>query len=137
MVLPYGEGVVGVCEPVRHHRQLHHLEWCPYQRHPPTMNVLVRVFTIIFCIFVMLAEIFEGFFTKTLTFLLSWVGKGIVEMFLGVLTFSYTGTYNDPNWPTVVMIASWVLIGTGLIYFVLGIFGGKEKKEKRKSGEKK
>jgi len=95
------------------------------------MNALVRAYTILFCIVVGITEINEKQFAKWLSFLSSWIGKGMAELFIGVLTLSYVGGFRSNAWETAQMVSSWLLIGVGALYVIMGIFGGQAAKEKR------
>jgi len=82
----------------------------------PLPECIIRIYTIIFCLIMILVEIEFDFIQQQMRILHYWIGRGCFYSFIGVITCKYVG----------ITLANVIGIGLtviGIIYVILGIFG--------------
>jgi len=93
------------------------------------MYALIRVYNMLFCLLSIAIQFEVKTIVKHVDFFDSWPGRGMLYIFLGVLTLGGGASFTESFVPLVQLIAGWLLIGFGALYFLMGIFGLKSKKE--------
>ncbi|CAM9444460.1 unnamed protein product [Pylaiella littoralis] len=84
-------------------------------------GILLRVYGIVFCFFVVLAEIEWAKFTKYFGFLKYWPARGLFYIFVGLITWDQTDTTSSSAYGTYEDIVSFLMMSVGGIYFLLGL----------------
>lgn len=84
-------------------------------------GILLRVYGILFCVFVVLAEIEWARFTKYFGFLKYWPARGLFYVFVGLITWDQTGANTESDYGAYEDIISFLMMGVGVIYFFLGL----------------
>ena len=92
---------------------------------------ILRVYNMIFCLLIIAALFDSKLFVKFMYFLDTWMGVGAFMIFNGVLTLSSCGgtDFDIANYTNAIRVcAGWIVLALGVVFFVLGIFAGKNKK---------
>ncbi|KAJ5073582.1 golgi apparatus membrane protein tvp15 [Anaeramoeba ignava] len=88
------------------------------------MALLLRVFNIILALIMICAEFEMAFVLKNIRFLIQWFGRGIYELFVGLLTLAAcTSTFTyDKTIDEIRKAAGYCGIGVGGLYILFVIF---------------
>jgi len=89
------------------------------------MSAILRMFTIMLALMAILAERENAFLYRYFAGLEEWKVLGLLNIFLAILTLANTPVDLDSWVQLVVQISGWCLCGIGVLYFFLGLFGGK------------
>ncbi|CAM9314044.1 unnamed protein product [Scytosiphon promiscuus] len=84
-------------------------------------GVLLRVYGILFSIFIIFAELEWAKFTKFFGFLKYWPARGLFYIFVGLITWDQTDSTSSSSYGTYEDIVSFLMMGVGGIYFLLGL----------------
>jgi hypothetical protein len=96
--------------------------------------LVIRIFVVIISIVVLLAELEWHWIYDTFRFLKSFIGRGLILLFLGCLTLAalYGITITSDNWLNIlIVIAGWLCVVIGIIYIFAGCCCGSKLQEKR------
>jgi hypothetical protein len=91
---------------------------------------ILRVYNMFFSI-LCIAAIFDAkLFVKYMLMLDTWIGLGFMLIFNAVLLLSVPGgDFDMTNYTNIIrVVAGWVTLGLGVVFGVLGLFAGKNKK---------
>ena len=94
--------------------------------------VMMRTFTIMFAVLAVLVEFTEDFVEKIMGAICNWLGRGIFQVFIALLTLTACTPGADPisdTAQTLQEVGAYIFIGVGILYFTLGIFGGRQRKQ--------
>ncbi|XP_059647990.1 uncharacterized protein LOC132294228 [Cornus florida] len=83
---------------------------------------IFRCYAVVIAILVVVAETEWGFIMKFWKVLEYWVGRGMLQIFVAVMTKAYPENYEDQNALILLQsIASYILLGCGVVYVFAGI----------------
>eukprot|EP00612_Vaucheria_litorea_P002819 CAMPEP_0171459514 /NCGR_PEP_ID=MMETSP0945-20130129/4769_1 /TAXON_ID=109269 /ORGANISM="Vaucheria litorea, Strain CCMP2940" /LENGTH=189 /DNA_ID=CAMNT_0011985551 /DNA_START=52 /DNA_END=621 /DNA_ORIENTATION=- len=91
-------------------------------------SIILRVYAISFAVMIILTEIDWRGFMRYFIFLDNWVSRGISYCFVGLITWDQDATYSTVE-GAINQTVSFILIGCGVFYAVLGIACMKTVKE--------
>jgi len=94
------------------------------------MYALIRVYNMVFSFLSVAIEFEVKMIVSHAKFLETWPGRGMFYIFLGVLTLEANPAFAIDLVSLVQLIAGWLLIALGGIYFIMGLFGLRSTKEK-------
>ncbi|CAB1102351.1 unnamed protein product [Ectocarpus sp. CCAP 1310/34] len=84
-------------------------------------GILLRVYGILFSIFIIFAELEWSKFTKFFGFLKYWPARGLFYIFVGLITWDQTDATSSSSYGTYEDIVSFLMMSVGGIYFLLGL----------------
>eukprot|EP00160_Parvularia_atlantis_P015692 Unigene4620_Nuclearia_a/m.14103 Unigene4620_Nuclearia_a/g.14103 ORF Unigene4620_Nuclearia_a/g.14103 Unigene4620_Nuclearia_a/m.14103 type:complete len:158 (+) Unigene4620_Nuclearia_a:106-579(+) len=90
------------------------------------MQIILRIYNIGFALVLAVAVFENQFVVRNIQFLGDWIGFGFSLIFLGVLTLASVGatTLDTSDYTAIIrLIAGWMAVGMGVIFFLLGCFG--------------
>ncbi|KAI8532393.1 hypothetical protein RHMOL_Rhmol11G0211800 [Rhododendron molle] len=83
---------------------------------------IFRCYAVVIALFVVVAETEWGFVMKFFKVLEYWVGRGMLQIFVAVMTKAYPEDANDHTVLVLLQnIASYMLLACGVVYIILGI----------------
>lgn len=83
---------------------------------------IFRCYAVVITIFVVVAETEWGFIVQFLKVLEFWVARGMLQIFVAVMTKAYFDDSEDKEWLTLLQnISSYMLLGCGVLYIIGGI----------------
>ncbi|CAM9678596.1 unnamed protein product, partial [Hapterophycus canaliculatus] len=82
-------------------------------------GVLLRVYGILFSVFIIFAELEWSKFTKFFGFLKYWPARGLFYIFVGLITWDQTDSTASSSYGTYEDIVSFLMMAVGGIYFLL------------------
>jgi len=83
---------------------------------------IFRCYAVVITIFVVVAETEWGFIMQFLKVLEFWVARGMLQIFVAVMTKAYFDDSDNKEWLTLLQdIASYMLLGCGVLYIIAGI----------------
>eukprot|EP00903_Cladosiphon_okamuranus_P020289 g18619.t1 len=84
-------------------------------------GILLRVYGVVFSIFIILGELEWSRFTKFFGFLKYWPARGLFYIFVGLITWDQTDTTSTSSYGTYEDIVAFLMFAVGGIYFLLGL----------------
>ncbi|KAG5192054.1 hypothetical protein JKP88DRAFT_133702, partial [Tribonema minus] len=81
----------------------------------------VRVYAIVFCIGIILAELEWPSIMKNAVLLRWWPVRGLLYTFVGLLTLEISDFNDNPVAEAFHYIFGWILVGVGVLYFFMGL----------------
>ncbi|KAI7727973.1 hypothetical protein M8C21_002818 [Ambrosia artemisiifolia] len=83
---------------------------------------IFRCYAVVIAVFVIVAETEWSFVTKFWKVLEYWAGRGMLQIFVAVMTRAYSDTYTERHAILLLQdIASYTMLACGLIYVVSGV----------------
>eukprot|EP00904_Undaria_pinnatifida_P011989 jgi/Undpi1/7920/HiC_scaffold_24.g10392.m1 len=84
-------------------------------------GILLRVYGILFCVFIVFAELEWTRFTKYFGFLKYWPARGLFYVFVALITWDQSGSTESSSYGTYEDVVAFMMMAVGGIYFLLGL----------------
>ncbi len=89
---------------------------------------IIRVFAVVFSVFVIVAELEIKVFMRYFTFMYRWMARGLVYAFIGVISYNAEVEFK-PGYGAFNAVCAGMMVVVGVLYFLLGLSCMKTVKE--------
>lgn len=84
-------------------------------------GILLRIYGILFCVFIVFAEMEWNRFTKFFGFLKYWPARGLFYVFVALITWDQSGSTDSSSYGTYEDVVAFLMMAVGGLYFLLGL----------------